>query len=71
MQDNSANRRKTLIISVLLFLFAGGGIFLFFVVQGSNDLTRQGPPVLRVDRFQRILAWFGRYCPAEQPAAAK
>lgn len=42
MQDNSANRRKTLIISVLLFLFAGGGIFLFFVVQGSNDLTRQG-----------------------------
>lgn len=42
MQDNSANRRKTLVISVLLFLFAGGGIFLFFVVQGSNDLTRQG-----------------------------
>ena len=42
MQDNSANRRKTLIVSVLLFLVAGGGVFLFFVIQGSNDLTRTG-----------------------------
>ncbi|MDD2804798.1 MAG: hypothetical protein PHV33_04530 [Elusimicrobiales bacterium] len=42
MQDNSSNRRKTLIVSVLAFLFAGGGIFLFFIVQGSNDLTRAG-----------------------------
>ena len=42
MADNSSNRRKTLIISVLAFLLAGGGIFLFFVIQGSNDLTGSG-----------------------------
>jgi hypothetical protein len=39
MADNSNNRKKALIVSVLAFLFAGGGIFLFFVVQGANDLT--------------------------------
>lgn len=32
--------------------------------RSNHDLTRQGPPTVRVDRFQRILAWFGRYCPA-------
>lgn len=42
MSDNSNNRKKALIISVLAFLFAGGGIFLFFVVQGANDITGAG-----------------------------
>ncbi|PKM98799.1 MAG: hypothetical protein CVU79_00705 [Elusimicrobia bacterium HGW-Elusimicrobia-3] len=42
MADNSNNRKKALIISVLAFLFAGGGIFLFFIVQGSNDITGAG-----------------------------
>jgi len=37
--NNSDKRKKTLIISMLAFLFAGGGIFLFFIIQGSNDLT--------------------------------
>lgn len=39
MSDNSGNRKKALIVSVLAFLVAGGGVFLFFIVQGSNDLT--------------------------------
>lgn len=39
MADNSNNRKKALVISVLAFLLAGGGVFLFFVVQGANDLT--------------------------------
>lgn len=42
MSDNSSSRKKALIISVLAFLFAGGGIFLFFVVQGANDITGAG-----------------------------
>lgn len=42
MADNSENRKKTLIVSVLAFLFIGGGVFLFFVIQGSNDLTNSG-----------------------------
>ncbi|MBI5743251.1 MAG: hypothetical protein HY952_01755 [Elusimicrobia bacterium] len=42
MADNSENRKKTLIVSVLAFLFIGGGVFLFFVIQGSNDLTDSG-----------------------------
>lgn len=42
MADNSNNRKKALVISVLAFLFAGGGIFLFFVVQGANDITGAG-----------------------------
>lgn len=42
MADNSNNRKKTLVISVLAFLFAGGGVFLFFVIQGANDLTGAG-----------------------------
>ncbi len=39
MTDNQNSRKKALIISVLAFLLAGGGVFLFFVIQGSNDLT--------------------------------
>lgn len=39
MADNSNGRKKTLIVSVLAFLFIGGGIFLFFIIQGANDLT--------------------------------
>lgn len=39
MADNSNNRKKTLVIGVLAFLLTGGGVFLFFVIQGSNDLT--------------------------------
>lgn len=42
MADNSNSRKKALIISVLAFLFAGGGIFLFFVVQGANDVIGTG-----------------------------
>lgn len=34
--------------------------------RSNHDLTRQGPPVLRVDRFHRILRWFGKHCPANQ-----
>lgn len=37
--------------------------------RSNHDLTRQGPPVLRVDRFHRILRWFGRYCPANEGAS--
>ncbi|MBI4349850.1 MAG: hypothetical protein HY550_00270 [Elusimicrobia bacterium] len=42
MADNSGNRKKTLVVSVLAFLFIGGGVFLFFIIQGSDDLTRGG-----------------------------
>lgn len=31
--------------------------------RSNHDLTRQGPPTLRVDRFHRILKWFGKHCP--------
>ena len=31
-------RKKTLIISLLVFLFLGGGVFVFFVFQGLGDL---------------------------------
>lgn len=34
--------------------------------RSNHDLTRQGPPVLRVDRFQKMLKWFSGYCPANQ-----
>ncbi len=30
--------------------------------RSNHDLTRQGPPTLRVDRFHKILKWFGQYC---------
>ncbi|OGR67302.1 MAG: hypothetical protein A2081_01525 [Elusimicrobia bacterium GWC2_61_19] len=39
MADNSNSRKKALIVGVLAFLFAGGGVFLFFIIQASNDLT--------------------------------
>ena len=42
MQDNSQNKKKTLLVSVLAFLFVGGGVFLFFIIQGSNELTGAG-----------------------------
>lgn len=42
MADNSNNRKKTLVVSVLAFLFIGGGVFLFFIIQGSEDLTSKG-----------------------------
>lgn len=32
--------------------------------RSNHDLTRQGPPTLRVDRFHKILRWFGQYCPS-------
>jgi dipeptidyl aminopeptidase/acylaminoacyl peptidase len=32
--------------------------------RSNHDLTRQGPPVLRVDRFHKLLRWFGTYAPA-------
>lgn len=40
MADNSKSRRKTFIVSILAFLLLGGGVFLFFIIQGSNDLTK-------------------------------
>ena len=42
MADNSGNRKKVLVVSVLAFLLAGGGVFLFFIIQGSNDITGKG-----------------------------
>lgn len=42
MADNSGNRKKVLVVSVMSFLLAGGGVFLFFVIQGSNDITGKG-----------------------------
>lgn len=42
MQDNSRDKKKTLVVSVLAFLFIGGGVFLFFIIQGSNDITGKG-----------------------------
>ena len=38
MTENDNGRKKALIISVLIFLFFGGGIFLFFIIQGAEDL---------------------------------
>lgn len=37
--ENSNNRKKTLVVGVLVFLLTGGSVFLFFVIQGSRDLT--------------------------------
>ncbi len=37
--SNSNGRRKTMIVSVLAFLFIGGGVFMFFILQGADDLT--------------------------------
>jgi dipeptidyl aminopeptidase/acylaminoacyl peptidase len=31
--------------------------------RSNHDLTRMGPPVLRVDRFEKQMAWFKQYCP--------
>lgn len=42
MADNSNGRKKALAVSVLAFLFIGGGVFLFFIIQGSDDLTHKG-----------------------------
>src|SRR3989338_5707749 len=42
MADNSNGRKKALAVSVLAFLFIGGGVFLFFIIQGSEDLTHKG-----------------------------
>ncbi|MDA8132036.1 MAG: hypothetical protein M0011_11085 [Elusimicrobia bacterium] len=39
MTYNSNSRKKTLLISMLAFLLVGGSIFLFFVVQGADELT--------------------------------
>ncbi len=36
--------------------------------RSNHDLTRQGPPALRVDRFHKILKWFGQYCPPNDAA---
>ena len=36
--NTNSGRRKALIASVLVFLFLGGGIFVFFVFQGLGDL---------------------------------
>lgn len=38
MAENDKGRKKALIVSVLIFLLFGGGIFLFFVIQGADDL---------------------------------
>ena len=32
--------------------------------RSNHDLTRMGPPTVRVDRFHKILNWFGKYAPA-------
>lgn len=37
--NNLNNRKKALVVSVLAFLLTGGSVFLFFVIQGSRDLT--------------------------------
>ncbi len=42
MTGNSNDRKKALVVFMLLFLVSGGGVFLFFVVQGSNDLIGKG-----------------------------
>lgn len=42
MADNSNNRKKTLLVSMLAFLLVGGGVFLFFIIQGSEDLKGAG-----------------------------
>jgi len=33
--------------------------------RSNHDLTRIGPPTLRVDRLNRVVKWFGHYCPTE------
>lgn len=42
MADNSDSRKKALVVSVLAFLLIGGGVFLFFIIQGSDDITGAG-----------------------------
>ena len=39
MADDSKDKKRTVIVSLLAFLLIGGGVFLFFIIQGSNDLT--------------------------------
>lgn len=36
----------------------------------NHDLTRNGPPPVRVDRFHHIARWFGRYLPVTPEAYA-
>lgn len=36
--DSAGGRKKALIVSMLIFLLFGGGIFLVFVIQGADDL---------------------------------
>ncbi|HWI63220.1 MAG TPA: S9 family peptidase, partial [Symbiobacteriaceae bacterium] len=38
--------------------------------RSNHDLTRQGPPTLRVDRFHKMLKWFGQYAPVNKPEEA-
>jgi dipeptidyl aminopeptidase/acylaminoacyl peptidase len=38
--------------------------------RSNHDLTRMGPPTVRVDRFHKILKWFGTYCPPNKAAEA-
>ncbi len=38
-ENRSNGRKKALLVSVLAFLLTGGAVFLFFVIQGSRELT--------------------------------
>lgn len=67
MADNSSGRKKTVIISLLTFLLIGGSVFLFFIIQGSNDLTKPKNSNMRYDSVIRgSLAPFFRYLGLEE-----
>ena len=42
LNNAEKSKRKTVVISLLAFLVTGGGIFLYFIIQGANDLTGPG-----------------------------
>lgn len=42
MANNSNEKKRALVIFMLLFLATGGGLFLYMVIQGANDITGGG-----------------------------
>ena len=62
MSDNSSSRKKTVMVSLLTFLLIGGAVFLFFIVQGSKDITKSKNSNFQFNSLARgSLAPFFRY----------
>lgn len=75
MPYNPGSKKKTLVVSMLAFLLFGGGVFLFFIIQGSNDLTGSQKSNFRYgDAAREGVASFFRsvgLAPDEDPVAKK